>query len=231
MLPPHATGRLPQVDGFAASASRPPRGYPFATITHMVAGRGRRLPDARTRELAAGQARTNRHHPDCLAPRANEGYEVPWLEHILEDEGTGRIGDCRTNNEPRPLPLRQRLSPGRCRRVARRLVLGQPSRCHGHPLGAPQAGSVRGIAVEEEATGAGAIDVGRLVNGELTGPPNHGLDWAAECSVLPHTRTNALAVPAFGMARGSGVLVPMYDRGDRDSVAAMPVQGLEGLAP
>ena len=135
-----------------------------------------------------GLPRTNRHQgPDRLPPGSREGCEVGPIDLVRNDEGSGRVGDCGANNQPGPLHLRQRATPSRCRRMSRLFVFGKPTRSHRRPLGVDPSPLVGSLAVDQNVRGARAVEVGRVVDGELTGTPNEVLDCGTQVPrTAPH---------------------------------------------
>ena len=180
-----------QSGGLAAIASRQHSVRPSDWM-RRIDGSVTRLSDERLRPFAAALAGTHRHHgADGLPPWSKEQGQVLLVEHLLEDQGTGRVSDRRADHEPWPLHLRQCASPRRCGAASRLLVLGKASYADGRSLSRQPRTLLGRMSVDQEARCAGVINVGRLVQGQLTGAPNDVLHSSTGRPILPHTSTNA----------------------------------------
>ena len=110
----------------------------------------RGLPDVDLRgSLTRGLPWTDRHHgSDRLPPGSREGGEVVSTQLVGDDKGTSRVGNCGTDNQPRPLYLRQRAAPSRCGRTSRPFVFDQPARPRRRPIGVDPRSMVGSMAVD-----------------------------------------------------------------------------------
>jgi hypothetical protein len=196
------TGGLAPIGGRAI-------GSPAAWSVHIW--KPRLLDENLRYDLTRGLPGTNWNQgSNRLPPGSREGGEVGPIELVRKDEGSCRVGDGGANNQPRPLHFRQCATPSRCRRMSRLFVLDQPTSEHGRPPGVDPSPLVGSPAVDENVRGARAVEVGRVVNGELTGAPNEVLECRTKCSVVPHTSSNAPRVPGIRAVWCVGTPQPNY---------------------
>ena len=119
--------------------------------------------------------------------------------------------------------------------MSRLLVFDHPTRSHRRPLGVDPGAVVGGLAVDEDLRGARAVEVGRLVDGELTGMPNEVLDRGLKCPVLPHTILNAPRVRASGPRNTTSEptrapLTSLSDPGDLQDELQPTFEGCESVS-